>query len=75
MNNIKRIRSEVLCVTQKVLAQGIGVTQGNVSFYENGQAMPPDVAKRLIAFAESLGRVVTFDDIYGPAPEQKARAA
>jgi putative transcriptional regulator len=75
VNNIKRIRSEVLRVTQEVLAQGIGVTQGNVSFYENGQTMPPDVAKRLIAFAESRGHAVTFNDIYGPAPSDTREAA
>ena len=29
--------------------------------------MPPDVSKRLIAFAASLGHEVRYEDIYGPA--------
>ena len=33
MHNLKFIR-ERLCVTQQVLAEGIGCTQGNVGHYE-----------------------------------------
>jgi putative transcriptional regulator len=43
---------------------GIGVTQGNVSNYERGQTMPPDVAARLIAYAKTLGHSITHNDIY-----------
>jgi len=66
MNAIADIRAR-LRVTQAALATGIGVTQGNVSHYERGQTVPPDVARRLIAFAAGLGHVITFDDIYRPA--------
>ena len=65
MNLIKALRTR-LGVTQDVLAANIGVTQGNVSNYERGQSMPPEVAKRLIMYAATLGHAVTYDDIYGP---------
>lgn len=59
----KSIR-ERLGVTQAVMADGIGVTQGNVSFYEKGQTVPPQVAGRLIEFAKSRGLSITYDDVY-----------
>lgn len=65
MNLIKSLRTR-LGVTQDVMATAIGVTQGNVSNYERGQSMPPDVAKRLIVYAATLGHAVTYEDIYGP---------
>lgn len=65
MNRIKTIRDR-LKVTQADLAAGIGRSQGNVAFYEKGQTVPSDVAKRLIVYARGLGHVVTYDDIYGP---------
>lgn len=64
MSTIKAIR-EKLRVTQATLGQGIGCTQGNVFHYERGQTVPPETAKRLIAFAASLGYAVSFEDIYG----------
>lgn len=66
MSTIKAIR-ERLGITQAALAEGIGCTQGNVGHYERGQTVPPDAAKRLIAYARALGHLVTYDDIYGPA--------
>ena len=64
MNPIQTIRGR-LRVTQVALAKALGVTQSNVSHYEQGQEMPPAVAKLLIAHAASLGEVVTYTDIYG----------
>lgn len=77
MNSIKSIR-ERLGATQAALAEGIGCTQGNVGHYERGQTIPPEAAKRLIAYAKTLGHDLTFDDIYGApdasaAPPQDAR--
>ena len=63
MNTISQIRAR-LGVTQTAMGGGIGVSQANVSNYEHGQAMPPHVASRLIAFAASLGVTLTFDEIY-----------
>jgi len=76
VNKFKAIRAQ-LGVTQAVIAEGLGVTQGNVSFYEKGQTIPPEVAGRLIAFAAQHGVVLSYDDIYGTvaAPTRKRRAA
>lgn len=71
MTAIKQIR-EKLRVTQVSLAQGIGVTQGNLSHYEKGQVMPPDVARRLIDFAAGLGVSLTFDDVYRQPTKEPA---
>ena len=67
MNPIKHIR-ERLQVTQTALADGMGCTQGNVGHYERGQTVPPEAAKKLIAFASILGHVITLDHIYGLQP-------
>ncbi|MDN6885317.1 helix-turn-helix transcriptional regulator [Variovorax sp. CAN2819] len=66
MNPIKAIR-EWLGVTQAELAKGIGCSQSNIAAYEKGQTVPPPNAKALIVYAESRGRSITFDHIYGNA--------
>jgi putative transcriptional regulator len=73
MNPIARIRAQ-LGVTQSAMADALNVTQGNVSHYERGQGVPPEVAKRLIAYAQAMGHVVTFDDIYGAASQAVGHA-
>jgi putative transcriptional regulator len=74
MSNIKAIR-ERLGLTQEALAEGMGCTQGNVGHYETkGQTVPPDAAKRLIAFALSRGVEITYEDIYGPAVKRVSAA-
>jgi putative transcriptional regulator len=65
MNSIQHIRTR-LAVTQSVLAEAIGVSQANVSNYERGQTVPPDVARRLIVFSAARGVALTFNDVYGP---------
>lgn len=67
MNSISQIRSR-LGVTQTALASALGVTQGNVSNYEHGQNMPPDIAKRLVKFAAKKKVRVTLDEIYRDTP-------
>ncbi len=83
MSIFKSIR-EKLTMTQAAIGEAIGVTQGNVSFYEKGQTIPPAVAGRLIEVARGKGLGLTFDHIYGreelpelvtpehPAPEPAA---
>lgn len=66
MNRIKAIR-ERLGLTQTELALALGKTQGNVGFYERGQTVPPDVAKRLICYANERGVAIGYEDVYGPA--------
>jgi putative transcriptional regulator len=68
-NNIKAIRQQ-LGLTQSALAVGLGRTQGNVGHYERGQTVPPEVARRLIELAGSMGIRLTFDDVYDqPKPK------
>lgn len=64
MNTIKTIRTK-LGVTQAELAKALEMSQGNVAFYERGQTVPPDVARRLIVYAATLGHALTYEDIYG----------
>jgi putative transcriptional regulator len=68
MNNIQAIRAR-LGVTQKAMAEALGCSQANVSFYMQGQVMPPDKALRLITFAKEKGVEVTLDDIYLSKPQ------
>lgn len=56
---------EMLGVTQAEVAGALGVTQGNISHYENGQTVPPDIARLLIDFAKSRGCDITFNHVYG----------
>ena len=82
MNCIKTIRDK-LGMTQAALAHVLGMTQGNVAFYERGQAVPPQVARRLIGYARSQGHALGYEDVYGPvefeenkpAPTTQAQAA
>ena len=71
MNRIKSIR-QTLGLTQAALAEVLGCTQGNISFYESDQTVPPETAKKLIAYAVSAGVALDYSDIYGPAVETAA---
>lgn len=66
MTSIRDIRKR-LALTQAQMAALLGCSQGNVSFYEHGQVMPPEIAKRLIRAAAGLGVALSYDDIYGSA--------
>lgn len=66
-HHLKDIR-ECLGVTQKVLADGIGCTQGNVGHYERGQTLPPEMASRVIRFAAEHGLRINYDHVYGELP-------
>ena len=76
MNGIKSIRTQ-LGLTQAAFAEGIQVTQGNVSHYENAdQTVKPDVARRVIDLATRHGFACSFDDVYSATPElKKAKGA
>ena len=63
MNTFRSIRQALGC-TQAELGAALGMTQGNVSLYENGQTVPPDVAKKLIGYARTKGHALTFNDVY-----------
>jgi putative transcriptional regulator len=66
MRPIQIIRSR-LGVSQSQLAAGMQCSQPNVSAYERGQQIPPDVAGRLIEFARQRGLALTYDHVYGAA--------
>ena len=80
MNAIRAIRSR-LVASQSELADALEVSQGNVSFYEKGQPIPPNKAARLIEFAKTKGLEIGYDHVYGVAelpplqPEQAAESA
>ncbi len=67
MNNIQQIRRRME-LSQVAFGAAIGVSQGNVSHYEQGRyEVPPDVARRVIAAAAERGICLSFDDIYSTA--------
>jgi putative transcriptional regulator len=67
MHRFRAIRLK-LGVSQSAVAKALGCAQPNISFYERGQTIPPEVARKLIDYAVSLGMPLTFDLIYGDAP-------
>ena len=74
MNNILPIR-QLLGMSQVEFGVAIGVSQGNVSHYEQGrQEVPPDVARRLISAAKERGLVLTFNDVYSQPSTAQATA-
>ena len=67
MNNILAIRRR-LGLQQSEFADAIGVTQSNVSHYENGRNDPSlDVGRQVVAFAKQLGHCVTLEDVFSEA--------
>jgi putative transcriptional regulator len=69
MNSFRSIRQR-LGLSQAAIADALGVTQSNVSFYENEarpQTVPPAVASKLIELARSRGLAIGFDHVYGAA--------
>lgn len=75
MNNVLSIRQR-FGMSQDAFGGLIGVTQGNVSHYENGrQDPPPDVAKRIIEEGAKLGIRLTYDDVYGPVEINSHRSS
>lgn len=73
MNTFREIR-EQLGQTQSELAKSLGQSQGNISNYEHGQMVPPDVAGRLIEHAKAHGHRIDFNEVYKEIipPQRKA---
>jgi len=74
MSTFKATR-ERLKLTQAQIAPLLGVTQGSVSFYENGQTVPPPVASKLIELAKAAGFDLTYDAIYSAHDASEVKAA
>lgn len=67
MSAIKAVR-ERLKLTQTELAKILDISQGSISFYEQGSIqMPPQTAAAFISYAGAHGVKVSFDDIYREA--------
>ena len=67
MNNILAIRRR-LGLQQSEFADAIGVTQSNVSHYENGRNDPSlDVGREVVALAKQMGHCVTLEDVFSEA--------
>lgn len=60
----KQLRQR-LGMTQAELGEALGMSQMNVSLYERGQSLRPEVAKQLIDLAASRGVQIDFNVIYG----------
>jgi putative transcriptional regulator len=54
-----------LGVTQVDVAEAMGCTQPNITYYERGGRIPQDRARKLIEFARGKGLPLTFDHVYG----------
>lgn len=78
MSTFKAIR-QCLGVTQAEMSRALDMSQGNISFLERGQTVTPEVAKKLIAYAASVGVTLSYDHVYGaadlPAPRIFEEAA
>lgn len=66
MSTFKAIR-QCLGVTQAEMSRALEMSQGNISFLERGQTVTPEVAKKLIAYAATLGVTLSYDHVYGDA--------
>lgn len=78
MSQIRLIRKR-LGLSQASMADAMGCSQSNVSFYEKGQTVPPETAKKLLSFAALKGLCITYDHVYGnaelPEPAEAASTA
>ena len=79
MHPMKRIRLRLGC-SQDEIGHGMGCSRVNISYYERGQTIPPDAARRLIAFAAKHGLALDFNHIYDgdrelPMLRREAQAA
>lgn len=66
-----------LGVTQIAVADGVGCSRTRIVRYEQGEEMPPETARRLIAYAQSLGLALQMNHVYGGErlPEMPRRVA
>lgn len=74
MRPFRAIR-ERLSLTQAQMATALGCSQGNVSFYERGQVVPPSVARRLIDLARERGVALSYEHLYDGVGLPPAAAA
>lgn len=77
MKSVMNIRTR-LGLSQKALADAVGIKQSTVSAYETGRAeIPADNAQKLIDLARVHGLLIDFNHVYGGVdlpPELPGRA-
>ena len=58
-------------ITQRQLAEAIGLTESAVSLYVKGRRNPSlPVARRILAFARRVDPSASFEDLFGAAGDE-----
>lgn len=66
MSNLRKIR-ETMKVSQAVLAEKVGCTQGAIGHYESGRRHPDlKMCRQLVDALNSFGAKVKLDDVFPP---------
>ncbi|XJX17999.1 helix-turn-helix transcriptional regulator [Salmonella enterica subsp. enterica serovar Agona] len=66
MSNLRKIR-ETMTVSQAVLAEKVGCTQGAIGHYESGRRHPDlRMCRQLVEALNSFGANVQLDDVFPP---------
>lgn len=66
MSNLRKIR-EAVKVSQTVLADKVGCTQGAIGHYESGRRQPDlKMCRQLVDALNSFGAEVQLDDVFPP---------
>jgi transcriptional regulator with XRE-family HTH domain len=70
MSALRRIRKDVLSLSQAEIAALVGVSQGTVSKWENGE-LAPSLSEMSVIRAEALSRGIEWDDrwFFDPSPQ------
>ncbi|HCD9772882.1 helix-turn-helix transcriptional regulator [Enterobacter hormaechei] len=66
MSNLRKIR-EAIKVSQAILAEKVGCTQGAIGHYESGRRHPDlKMCRQLVDALNSFGAKVQLDDVFPP---------
>ncbi|CZY59468.1 MULTISPECIES: helix-turn-helix transcriptional regulator [Enterobacterales] len=66
MSNLRKIR-ETMKVSQAILAEKVGCTQGAIGHYESGRRHPDlKMCRQLVDALNSFGAKVQLDDVFPP---------
>lgn len=75
MNRIKECREQV-SLTQALLAQRLGLSQGAIAHYENNKRTPElDLCRDIVSVFIEKGLTVTLDDVFPPKEKTEQQAA
>lgn len=66
MSNLRKIR-ETMKVSQAILAEKVGCTQGAIGHYESGRRHPDlKMCRQLVDALNGFGAKVQLDDVFPP---------